>query len=154
MKNTEQSSQNMTPTIPAVATPKTAPQMIPQATNGTTTHTTSYAETESVPNEVRTATAKPKKRRSAEERLQDALVKQQALQAKIDGLQAELNENNRKTRNRGLMLVGIATEQALKNKALPDKWLEQLLCWSTFLPEKDREAYTVFVQTLKHAVKT
>ncbi len=97
---------------------------------------------------------KAKKRKSKAEQLEIALARKQALQVKIDALKAELNENDRKTRNRGLMLVGIVIEQALKNKALPDTWLEQLLSWSTFLPDKDREAYRTFLQSLPSTEQT
>ncbi len=120
------------------------PQMMPQATSGTTPH----ADTKTAPHETATTTAKTKKRRTVEERLQDALVKQQVLQAKIDGLKTELNENSRKTRNRGLMLVGIVIEQAFKNDEFADKGLKQLFEWTHFLPEKDREAYITFLHSL------
>ncbi len=125
--------------------------MAPQATNGTTPHSTPRVDAGRVSDEIAQAPIKAKKRKTPEERLQDALVRKQAIQAKIDGLKAELNENNRKARNRGLMLVGVATEQAFKNKAFSEKGLEQLLSWSKFLSEKDREAYIAFMQILRNA---
>ncbi len=89
-----------------------------------------------------------RKRKTKEERLQIALAKQAALDTKIAGLKKELDENAQKTRNRGLVLVGIVVEQCFKKDVFSEEnkkwWLRQ----AKRLPDKDREAYVEFLKTL------
>ncbi len=90
-----------------------------------------------------------RKRKTKEERLQIALAKQAALDTKIAGLKKELDENAQKTRNRGLILVGIVVEQCFKKDVFSEEnkkwWLRQ----TKRLPEKDRDAYVEFLETLR-----
>lgn len=94
---------------------------------------------------------RPKRRRSKEERLAAALAKQQALQAKIQGLQRELSEKSRKNRSRGLLLTGLVVEMCLKKGVFEqpgvynrDWWQQQ----ADLLQEKDKVVYTNFIMSI------
>ncbi len=96
------------------------------------------------------ATTSPtRKRKTKAERLQIALAKQAELETKIAGLKKDLDDTARKTRNRGLLLVGIVVEQCFKKNVFNEEnnkwWLRQ----AKRLPDKDRDAYVEFLETLK-----
>ena len=97
-------------------------------------------------------TAPTRRRKPTEERLKLALAKQEALQTKINLLQAELDEKKSKSRKRGLVLVGVVVEQCLKGGFFDspqeihrDWWAEQV----TLLSKKDHSAYLEFLQSLR-----
>lgn len=89
----------------------------------------------------------PRRRRSAEERLRAAEAKRRAIQARIDRLRQEVDGQRRRTRNRGLILLGVAVEACLKQGLFPPGmdigwWMAR----ADLLAERDREAYRSFLR--------
>ena len=90
-------------------------------------------------------------RRSAEERLQRALARRQAIQEQIVRLKTEMDDKNRKERNRALTLIGVVVEQCLKEGVFASAPKVGQAWWqaqATRLQEKDRDTYQRFLQSI------
>lgn len=89
----------------------------------------------------------PRRRRSAEERLRAAEEKRRAIQARIDRLRQEVDGQRRRTRNRGLILLGVIVESCIQRGIFPaDMGADWWMARADLLTERDREAYRSFLR--------